>query len=259
MKNLLYLIFGLTLMASCSTPLYIPNATNTPSLLEKGEIEAGGYLGTNGWDLQSAYAINEDFGVMLNGSYGKNQSDSTDTYSMHRFAEIGFVYTSIIKTKEGRKRERNTFFNGIAGYGLGQAEGLRRFSNIFDNSIKYTQISAGDYYRIFLQPGFGSSNGFFEFHFSLRMSYVRFTSLVNKLEWDPSLVNDEGLWYNYYFEPTMTFKIGGENAKFLFQTGASIPQYMGDATAFRNRGFIFIIGFHLNFFTYSKKKEWHNS
>lgn len=147
MKNSLILVAIVITFQSCITPLYVPNTANTPSLLEKNEIELGGYLGSNTFGLQSAFAVSDNISIMLNGSLAQNHNDSTNTYREHRFIELGVGYTKILNDNIENENSK-TFFTGYAGYGIGTAEGLSTSANIF-NGNSYNNISSGNYYRIF--------------------------------------------------------------------------------------------------------------
>lgn len=239
MKNFFYLSGIILLLHSCTTPLYLPNTANTPSLLEKGDLEVGGYLGTNAYGLQTAYAVTDEFGIMLNGSFDNQHDDSSDSYREHQFLELGGGYTHIINP-DAEENETKYLFSGFGGFGFGQAEGLR-------NNTDGNNLSAGSYYRIFAQPSWGMTHENFEFFTTFKINYVQFNEIKNYLSGGWSLINTDGNDYNIFYEPTITFRVGGQTVKGVLQLGASIPQNPKDETAFKGREAIIILGIHANF------------
>jgi hypothetical protein len=55
-------------LTSCA-PAYVPNALNTPLFNNKGEIHIAANTGISGFDPQLAYAVTDNIGVMVNGSF----------------------------------------------------------------------------------------------------------------------------------------------------------------------------------------------
>lgn len=232
---------------SCRPPLYIPNTTNVPTLKEKGDIDASYTLGTNGHDLQGNYAITNNWGVMLNGSYGNSKSDSSASFNRHEFIEIGGGYT--INLNEDKLNENKVLFSAFGGYGFGSSSGLYAYS--IGNSM-YSHQTNGTYTRAFIQPSIGYSTNNVDIFFTLRSTYVNVNKIKNELE--QSLLNDEYLDdfgnlvkrknSNIFYEPTLTIRAGGEQVKGFLQFGFSkglTPNYQ---TIFRQRPIIFIIGLH---------------
>jgi len=258
MKKIIY-ILSITLMGvSCIPPMYIPNTTNTPSLKQKGDIEASYSLGTNGHDLQSGYAINDDYGVMLNVSLGNEKSDSSANFLKHNFFEGGFGRTFILNKDENK--ETKSMFTLFSGVGFGSTSGLVKFSNIFNTDLNYTNQLQGSLFRVFIQPSIGLSSDNLDFFFTLRTSYVNAYKLETNIEadWQISNVSDDDYNkylelinrkpYNIFVEPTITLKVGGM-VKGFFQLGASFVTTPNIETTFRQRPIIAIIGLQadLNF------------
>ncbi len=229
LEKLIYLIVGLFFLNSCSPPLYIPNTTNTPSLLRQGDTEIGISTGSNGWDGQFATAVTNNFSAMLNGSYA-NQPASRSEYNKHHFLELGLGYTYIFNKEALGTYNLKYFFSGFAGGGAGSSEG--RMSGEELN---------GDYSRFFIQPSIGFTDKNFDVIIALRTSWVNFTTIKhNQLNY----YQVEGDYQNIFYEPTFTFKAGAEHFKFFTQVGFSIAE--NQHAAFRQRPIIFIIGIQGN-------------
>jgi hypothetical protein len=80
-RQFLISIISLTLLLQTAcTPLYFPNSRNMPLLHDKGELKLNTALSNNGLELQSALAINDYFGIMLNGTYFNDKAFNEDEY-----------------------------------------------------------------------------------------------------------------------------------------------------------------------------------
>ena len=95
-KHLIF-ISMMVCVSSCVT-LYKPNSINSPVLKEQGEFKGTiglGTLGTGLLNVQTAYAITDHLGIMLNGMY--HSSHLTDDATFIRkhnqyFSESGAGY-----------------------------------------------------------------------------------------------------------------------------------------------------------------------
>lgn len=235
-------------MYSCNPPLYIPNTTNTPSLLEKGDSELNFSTGTNGYDGQFSTAINDNIGIMLNTSYASNIRDSSSNNNKHLFFETGIGYLSLINSDEISEDKMNYFYSIFGGYGFGKSEGMSLYTywNANDNGHIYS--IRGNYSRIFFQPTMGMQNNIIELMFALRFSYVNFNSIERYYnnKWQLAEANSTKM-SNIFYEPTVTFKVGSRYFKTFVQSGISIPSFNESETYFRNRPFIAIVGIQGNF------------
>ncbi|MCK5171138.1 MAG: hypothetical protein KAQ75_14765 [Bacteroidales bacterium] len=219
--NYLILISIIGLLSSCS-PEYIPNMVNSPMLSNQGEFQATIATGTSNFDVQTAFAITDNIGIMVNGSYGNNTNDTTDDYHKHAFIESGIGYYDKIGEK-GR-------YEIYGGYGFGNAEGY------FEDATFDSQIINANYNRFFIQPGIGLSTGIFDGSFSPRLVFIQ--------------MNPEGIDfvtgdYNIFVEPVFTAKIGFKYVKFVTQIGFSIP--LGEQSLnFNHQQFIMNVGLNIN-------------
>lgn len=213
-------VFGI--FTSCS-PEYIPNMVNSPMLSNQGEFQATIATGTSSFDAQTAFAITDNLGIMVNGSYGNETNDSSDDFHKHAFIEGGFGYYNKIGDK-GR-------YEIFGGYGFGKVKGY------YENVLFDSQITDAKYNRFFIQPAIGLSTGIYDGSFSPRIVVVQM---------DPKGANFETGQYNSFFEPVITSKIGYKYVKFIVQFGFSFP--IGDQELnYDHQPFIFNFGFNFNF------------
>ena len=210
-----------TLCTSCS-PEYIPNMVNSPMLSNQGEFQATIATGNSNFDMHTAFAITDNIGIMVNGSYGNETSDSTDNFHKHSFIEAGMGYYDMFGEK-GR-------YEIYGGYGFGKTMGY--FENYFVDEI--TDVR---YNRYFIQPGIGISTGIFDGSFSPRLVLVQM---------DPKRTSFDVTKYNAFFEPVITSKIGYKYVKFIVQFGISLPMEDQELT-YDHQFFIFNFGFYFNF------------
>ena len=207
MKNLLNRIFKnvgfivvLTIVFTSCSPEYVPNMVNSPMFNNQGEFQATIAAGNNSFDAQTAIAVTNNIGIMVNGSYGNETSDSSNDFHKHSFIEAGIGYYEIFK---GKFR-----YEIYGGYGFGEVEGY------FEDALFDEEITNTRYNRFFIQPGIGVSTRIFDGSFSPRFVLVQ--------------MDTKGAYFgtaqfNTFFEPVITTKIGSKYLKFIAQFGISLP------------------------------------
>lgn len=221
-RTFLYLIVGILFLLTSCSPEYIPNMVNSPMFSNAGEFQATIATGNSDFDVQTAAAITDHIGIMINGSYGDETKDSSDDFHRHKFIEAGLGYYEKIGDK-GR-------FELFGGYGVGEVKGY------FENALFDDVITDAQYKRFFIQPGIGISTGIFDGSFSPRFSLV---------EMNPSGINFASSKYNTFFEPVITSKIGYKYVKFIAQFGFSLPVGDNELT-YEHQRFIFNFGLNFN-------------
>jgi hypothetical protein len=166
---------------------------------------------------------------MANGSFLNSTNDSNDGYHRHSFVEIGMGYYA------------NPFeylhFDVYAGYGFGRLEGF------YENSLwdDFARVSSN---RLFVQPCLGFSSRLVDLGFTTRIAYVMI---------EQNNIKSSGL----FLEPVLTFKVGMDYFKAIWQMGFSVPQ-SDEALDFRYQPFLFSVGFQLsigNIVQMTKKTE----
>ncbi|MCD4832284.1 MAG: hypothetical protein K8R31_00685 [Bacteroidales bacterium] len=218
----LILMISIIWMFSSCSPEYIPNMVNSPMLSNQGEFQATIATGTSNFDAQTAFAITDNIGIMVNGSYGNNTNDTTDDFHKHAFIESGIGYYDKIG-EQGR-------YEIYGGYGFGNAEGY------FEEATYDSQITNAHYNRFFIQPGIGISTGIFDGSFSPRLVL---------LQMNPEGIDFDTGDYNIFIEPVFTAKIGFKYVKFVTQIGFSIP--LGEQSLnFNHQRFMMNVGLNIN-------------
>ena len=201
------------LLGSCST-YYIPNTLNTPLFKEKGDMKASLNVGLSGFNPQIAYAVDENIGIMLNGSF--TEENNSNSYS-NNFLEAGVGYFDTIpETSHGRFE-----IYGGAGYGNITIENSR----IITQKVNTT--------RIFIQPAVGISSDIFDGSFATRLV------MVNHKQDSISLTN-------YLFEPAISLGLGYKYLKFTTQFGLSLPMTSIADTEIDYIPFIFSFGINID-------------
>ena len=136
------------LLTGCVT-LYKPNTINSPLLKEKGDLHAAAAFGLSGsglYNIQSAYAVSDHIGIMINGMY-HNSEFSSNNNSMERlnmyFGEAGGGYFSTFgKNNKG-------LFQCYGGMGYGST------TDKIENSTQVNPEVSAEYINVFIQPGIG--------------------------------------------------------------------------------------------------------
>lgn len=207
-------LFFITL--ACA-PVYIPNVVHVPLLTNKNELHASVNTGISGFDPQIAYAITDNLGVVINGSFANSKSDSSASFHTHNFVETGVGYYSVIDT-----RVRFEVFGG-GGYGRVSSNYQGTFWNTFHD------VSLA---RFFVQPAVGITGKYGDVSFASRCVFVSFYRELKESR-------------AVFLEPVVTFKFGYEYVKAMMQFGFSYP--MNAPLTFDYQPFIFSIGLQTTF------------
>ncbi len=202
LKKLLFLLIMLLLFTSC-TSLYQPNSLNIPLLQEKGEGTLIVSTGSNIFEVQSAYAITDNYAIMLNYSKANNNDDEQFKQDLGEFA-VGYF------NKFNESNVTELYFGG--GFGKSSSNGFFVLEKIIDTSIK----TSSKFYRLFLQTNFGITGKVIESGIALRASYLHFTEL--EIEDHKNDVSID----SYFVTPAFFFRIGGPIVKFNAQMGYSV-------------------------------------
>ncbi len=186
-------------LGSCA-PLYIPNRVNTPLLSHQGELQAGAFIGSAGFEPQASYAVTNHFGLLLNGSFTPGKADTTKDYSRNNFIELGLGYY--------RRLGERTRFELFTGYGFGNM--YARYNNGY-----FTDYRDAAMQRVFIQPDIGFSTAVVDG--GLAMRFV----VVNARQGRLSITRS-------FLEPAVTLKAGFKYIKFVYQFGLSLPLNAND-------------------------------
>ena len=212
LKILLLLIFLIFIIFNACSPSYVPNVINTPLLSNKGELQLGIHTGLSGTDPQFAYAVTDNIGLMLNGSFANRTYDTVSNFHKHNFGELGVGYFT--------KFADNGIFEVFTGLGFGDLNAHFK-SGIFNSSA---QINTR---RLFLQPAIGAKTNIFDGSFAPRLVILNLTQGTDNVT-------------AVLLEPAITAKVGYKYVKAVFQFGLSLP--LSSTGDFYYQPFLFSIG-----------------
>lgn len=190
--------FAILLGTSCNV-VYHPSTHNSPMLRNAGEIQVSGMLSTNNAGINSAYAITNHLGVMLNASImgrevERNLADETIKFSESWGLLEGGVgyYTSIAQVVK---------LELFGGAGFGTVPGnLRDVDYVYDG----TQIT--DMKKLFIQPALGIGTKLVDASLVGRFSAIQINSETE-----------------VFAEPGIVIKLGYNRLKFVGNVGLSLP------------------------------------
>lgn len=205
------------LISSCA-PAYIPNVVNAPLLSNKGEFQGSLNYGISGFDPQVSYAVTDHFGLMMNGSFENETSDSSDYYHKHNFVELGAGYFEKIN------RFHYEFYGG-AGFGNMQSQ----YDDVDGLFYNYANVNMK---RIFIQQSIGFRWKFADLAYTTRWVYL-------------NLEQQSRHRTAKFIEPAITFRVGGKHVKYFGQLGLSFP--FKEELHFDYQPFMFSMGVFLNF------------
>ena len=215
------IVTALFVLFSCS-PVYVPNVVNTPMLSSKHEFQAGVYSGIAGVDPQFSYAITNNWGVMLNGSFTRRGEMHSDNFRHQSFVELGSGFFNSFS-------ERGVFeFYGGGGYGVLQSQYTSSLWKDYNNV---------ELFRFFLQPSVGLSGTFADISFASRFVFVQY-------------VQSNVVAMGAFAEPVVTARVGYKYLKAVMQFGVSlpiVPQSSMGKTNFQYQPIIFSAGIHAIF------------
>lgn len=201
---ILVLLLGVLLspLTGCA-PTYVPNTVHNPMLTEKGDVHAGGFLGSNGFDLQAAVAVRDHVGVSADFSYANQEEEEDSDFHRHHFGEVGIGYFTDMDPV-GQ-------FEVYGGYGRGQAEAFDTYEFFGSGSVRAT----GRYNRFFVQPAVGFEAGPLRLNGAVRLVWVDFYEFETSRETVP---RDAGV---VFYEPALGLSLGTSGVRFGVQAGVS--------------------------------------
>lgn len=138
---------GLGVAASGCSSVYMPNVPNTPMLSAKGELSTGGHITLKGnASFNTAYAVGEHVGVMVNGSLMNSHRSRKDF--RHNLLEAGGGYFTTFGPQDNRILEIYT--------GLGRGSSDRTYKDKTpEGTISYDHQEV-TYNKYFLQVNYSS-------------------------------------------------------------------------------------------------------
>ncbi len=218
-------------ITSCKS-VYHPNAVNTPLFNNEGEVR----VNIDPANVQLAYAVTDNAGVMLNGFRVKENSDDNRIQGKGGLVELGLGCY---------KRTRPFVFEAYLGAGLGtvhfnetrQEDGVNKTYSFDANASRY-----------FIQPSVGITTRFFDLAFTPRCVAGQYfnvrTNYSAKDQIDGKFYNvGRPLWM--FVEPAITARAGYKWVKLQVQYGWSHklnPEPLSYKDSFFNIGLSFNLG-----------------
>jgi hypothetical protein len=223
MKKLTTIFSLAVIFCSCSHYYYVPNVQNVPLFREKNEYRLSGTYGlgteTSCLEVQGAYSVTGNFGVMTNFMSAKGIENSEESWAKGNYldAAIGY-YKPLIKSGVFE------FYGGIGG----SKQHHQYRSEIYDpGNPAHNNLNAGtsdlSYIKIFVQPSIGMTFNGFEFAFSTRFNRLSFNKTDNQID---KLSNSHEFDKLYttaqtknflFFEPALTIRGGWKYLKVQLQ------------------------------------------
>jgi len=239
MKTVAFILLSISFV-SCYSPRYVytPSAQNIPLLNKKNDIEiAALYAGSvntlkekgnynGGFDIHTAWAISNHFGIMLNESFqweknGGNDSffpnDSSFLSYKRNFTELGIGYFS--SSKKNVKMQ----FQAFAGIAAGSSK-IR--DNFISNNTELNKYHDSRVTKIFLQPAFIYNIGKnFSAVLGSRFTAVVFSHIRTNYtdeELDNYILDSITVSPVFFWEPAVSYTFGFKKFPLKFRLQGSI-------------------------------------
>lgn len=214
-KGSWYISFSIILLVSSCSSIYMPNVPNTPMLSARGELNTGGHITLKGnTSFNSAYAVSDHFGLLLNGSIMSRKHTRKD-YG-HNLLEAGASYFSTFGA------DNNRIFEIYMGIGRGNSD--RTFKKITSGMPIVYDRQKIDFNKYFVQVNYSAKNkgslNLFGKSFSLnygtalRASYINMTNFIRN---DISQTTED----NIFLEPIFFTRLVLNKAVQLQYTSSS--------------------------------------
>lgn len=263
------LIGCLVLAFSSCKNLYIQKNVFVPLLKEKGELKVEGNLGREAVSLNTAYAFNNHFSVMLNGfstldnsaqykrKYNYQAEGALGYYksfrdSIHFESYVGYsrgVFDSDFDRSTG---ELKSMDDVLFGYYFG----VLAFLYLLDE--KYVRVNAtGTYQTAFFQNSISVISPKSSTSFTARAQYIQFNNYMEE-----GTANGQKIKYyinmppRIFFQPVITNKLNiVRNIRAVGQFGYNIPLFEGSNTreVFEWNKMFFSVGIELGLSPKKKK------
>ncbi len=147
-KSTFFILFSIIILAiaGCSS-IYIPNVPNAPMLSQQGELHASGHVSLKGnVSFNTAYAVANHFGVLLNGSLVSNNKEKRDF--KQNLIEVGGGYFTTFGAEENRILEIYT--------GVGRGSTNRSYKENLGAGLVTTDRQEVTFNKFFMQVNYSS-------------------------------------------------------------------------------------------------------
>jgi hypothetical protein len=198
---------------ACSPKYYAPNTHNVPLLTRDGDYAIVAAIADSRGELQGAYALTNDLGVLLNAAAFEKRDDEQGDGGGGGLLELGFGYSRPLDER---------FHFGVFGLvGGGSVE------NHFPSTVADNPGTTGDIEaklsRFGVQPLIGFRSRYFEAVGSVRLVGLRYSDVEGSLmfggEDQVQLLSSQA--NHTLIEPAITLRGGWETWKIQLQMGFS--------------------------------------
>jgi hypothetical protein len=218
MKKLMAGILSVSVfLGGCSHYYYVPNVQNVPLFREKDECRLSAMVAggdeTSCAEIQGAYSITKNIGVMANFMSAKGGTTSDKNYGKGNYFDGAIGYYKPINSHQ--------VFEIYGGLGLSNQN--HKYTNEYSGMDNGT--SDLSFTKIFLQPSYGITFNSFDIAFSTRICRLSFNTVGNYIigntyEYDE--LNNIAQNKNYLFlEPAITVRGGWKHVKLQVQASTS--------------------------------------
>jgi hypothetical protein len=219
MKKLTPAFFLALLFCSCSHIYYVPNVQNVPLFTEKNEYRLSGTYGlgteTRSLEVQGAYSVTGNFGVMANFMSAKGIDNSEESWANGNYLDAAIGYYKPLR--------RSGVFEIYGGVGGSKQHHQYRSEN--DNPVYNRDAGTADlsFVKIFIQPSVGITFNGFDIAFSTRFNSLSFNKTDNQIdrlsnEHEFNKLTETAQAKNFlFFEPALTIRGGWKYVKVQLQ------------------------------------------
>lgn len=206
-RSIIIIILSVSILLQGCKTAYVPNTINVPLLQEQGELK----INIDERDIQGAYAVTENIGIMANG-YGKYQNSGNNRSNSYLVELGGGYFQNVFRTWT---------FETFAGAGTGKI-----IFEDFDSSGNSIKKYSADVAKFFLQPSLGIAGKYSDFAFTFRFVCVKYYGVDTEHYTDSLLVSDKLYALNRrpiwaFAEPALTLRGGYKGVKLFAQIGHS--------------------------------------
>lgn len=208
MKSLVSNLFLLVVVCSCTPALYMPNTQNVPLLSEKGQTNITAAFNGELVDVQAAYAVQNNFGLMLNGTLVPKETNVNGNGGKGSFVELGGGYFKPLSEK--------LLFEIYGLAGLGKMSNSR--GEIRNEPLEGGNIES-NFSRLGIQPAIGFKSKYFSAAFSSRIASLNYMNPNGELYYAGENITQKIRDKSNYFlvEPALTLRGGIEKVKLQVQ------------------------------------------
>lgn len=213
-KSFTPMLLAALAFGGCAPKYYAPNTHNVPLLNRDGDYAASFAFGDSRGELQGAYAITEDLGLMLNAAFFERRNDEEGDGGKGGLLEVGFGYQTQLDER---------FQLGVFGL-LGGGNVENHFPSTLTGNPGTTGIIEADLGRFGVQPVIGYRSTYFEAAASMRVMRLRYSGVTGSLvfagEDQVQLLGSQT--EHTLLEPALTVRGGFPTVKLQLQLGWSI-------------------------------------